>query len=206
MVSWTLRATDAHIVLLPSFIVHAPHWTYSKANLLQVTLGCFQNTLIYKNRISPNISWKALLSLKTFDGRRSRPLLLRSASGFEEDIQADDHKCCFSGGGICYTFTKGLTLCQNCSNVYCDGVSFFNSLLSWGHLYFLLQDLSSPDICCWDKHRDQKRLREERVSLTLHFQTTVPCCGEIGQEFPQDLKQKPWRDIDYWLASCLIVK
>ena len=76
------------------------------------------------------MGWAELGRLMEVRGGFTAQLLLRSASGFEEDIQADDHKCCFSGGGICYTFTKGLTLCQNCSSVYCDGVSFFNSLLS----------------------------------------------------------------------------
>jgi hypothetical protein len=55
------------------------------------------------------------------------------------------------------------------------------------------------------KHHDQEAVGEKRVFFSLHFHTAVHHHGksvlELKQVRKQELMERPWRDVLYWLAS-----
>jgi hypothetical protein len=57
----------------------------------------------------------------------------------------------------------------------------------------------------WTKHRDQETSCGGKGLFSLHFHSAVHHQRKSGLELKQDRKQelmqKPWRDVLYWLAS-----
>jgi len=108
-----------------------PTWHYYPTSLFMLLTECipkptyckwlwdvFKNPSIYKNCISPNVSWKALWSLKSFDGRSWRLLVLRSASVFDgRRARLMIMSVASTVEASAIPFTRRSTLCRNCSSV-----------------------------------------------------------------------------------------
>ena len=57
----------------------------------------------------------------------------------------------------------------------------------------------------WTKHHDQEAIWGAKGLFSLHFHTAVHHQRKSGLELKQvrkqELVQRPWRDVTYWLAS-----
>jgi hypothetical protein len=71
------------------------------------------------------------------------------------------------------------------------------------YLYFI--SYLSHGFYSWTKHHDQEAIWRGKGLFSLHFHTAVHLQWKSGLELKQvrkqELMQRPWRDVLYWLAS-----